>query len=223
MSPAGPPPTTATASGFSGPGVTCGPASRSRSDKYSLQSGNGDGPAQRAAGTGGLAGPGADASENAGKGAALQHHRQGLGRPAFLQEAHLVPHPDIQGTGGLAGRRLLPDALRQDLVAPIHGQIFFLSHLVRFNWSGYLMLTRVAVGNDQGWATPGITQLRRLTASRFIRLAFLAAKFLDDIALFTLNRGAYTQGGKSGVKDIASQACVPHKAVHDEPGRRLHI
>ena len=96
--------------------------------QISLQSGDGDGPAQRASGTGGLAGPGADAAENAGKGAALQHHRQGLGRPAFLQAAHLVPHPDIQRTGGLAGRRLLPDALRQDLVAPLSwADLFFRS------------------------------------------------------------------------------------------------
>ena len=51
------------------------------------------GPAQRPAGAGRLAGAGADTAQDAGEGAAFQHHRQGLGWFAFPQEAELVSPP----------------------------------------------------------------------------------------------------------------------------------
>ncbi|HEY9073453.1 MAG TPA: hypothetical protein VIN67_04905, partial [Desulfobaccales bacterium] len=44
----------------------------------------------------------ANRAQDAGEGAALQHHRQGLSRLAFPEEADLVLHSDIQGAGGLA-------------------------------------------------------------------------------------------------------------------------
>lgn len=71
---------------------------------------------------------GADAAQDAGKGAALQDHRQGLGHLPFLKEADLLPHPDVQGAGRLAGRQLLADALRQDLVGPVEGWGLILGH-----------------------------------------------------------------------------------------------
>ena len=71
--------------------------------QVAFQPGDGNGLVQGVAGAGRLAGMGADAAQDAGEGAALQDHGQGPGQVAFLHEAELFPHPDIQGTGGLAG------------------------------------------------------------------------------------------------------------------------
>ncbi len=87
----------------------------------SLEGPDGDGLVQGAAGASFFAGVGADAPQDAGKRAALQNHRQGRLQVSFLQAANFIPHPDVQGTGRLAGRRLLADALGQDFIGPIAG------------------------------------------------------------------------------------------------------
>ena len=94
--------------------------------QVAFQPGDGNGLVQGVAGAGRLAGVGADAAQDAGKGAALQDHGQGLGQVALLHEAELLPHPDVQGAGGLAGGRLLADALGQDLVGPVDLRIVFM-------------------------------------------------------------------------------------------------
>ena len=130
MSPAGPPPTTATRWGRSGPGVDVEDRVGVQVRQVAFQPGDGNGLVQGVAGAGRLAGMGADAAQDAGEGAALQDHGQGRGRVALLHEAELLPHPDVQGTGGLAGGRLLADALSHDLVAPVDLRIVFIGHVI---------------------------------------------------------------------------------------------
>ncbi len=98
--------------------------------QVAFQPGDGNGLVQGVAGAGRLAGMGADAAQDAGEGAALQDHGQGRGQVALLHEAELLPHPDVQGTGGLAGGKLLPDALSHDLVAPVDLRIVFMGHVI---------------------------------------------------------------------------------------------
>ena len=98
--------------------------------QVAFQPGDGNGLVQGVAGAGRLAGMGADAAQDAGEGAALQDHGQGLGQVALLHEAQLLPHPDVKGTGGLAGGRLLADALMKDFVGPVDLRIVFDGHVL---------------------------------------------------------------------------------------------
>ncbi len=91
--------------------------------QVAFQGSDGNGLIQRVAGAGGLAGVGADAPQDTGKGTALKDHAQRRGRVALLHKAELFPDLDIQGTGGLAGRQFFADAFGQNLVRPVDGRL----------------------------------------------------------------------------------------------------
>ena len=130
MSPAGPPPTTATGWGRSGPGGDVEDRLGSQVRQVAFQPGDGNGLVQGVAGAGRLARMGADAAQDAGERAALQDYGQGLAQIALLHKPQLFPHPDVEGTGGLAGGRLLADALIKDFVGPVDLRIVFKGHVL---------------------------------------------------------------------------------------------
>ena len=113
--------------------------------QIAFQPGDGNRLVQGVAGAGALAGTGADAAQDAGEGTALQDDGQGRSQVALLHETELLAHLDIQGTGGLAGGRLLADALMQDFVGPVNRRIclvfpgwdFFSHHLTKIRTRKY--------------------------------------------------------------------------------------